>query len=409
MHSSGVSAPNSHHESPQYAQERLRDSSSNNRAVDTLSDKALRQTEEVDRSQRYPEKNPSAVYIRSESRYESSYSASIRSSKAGPVDERISSETAAGSILSFIENQLLRDIEDGASEEELSSRIEAGLSGFLQGFESAREDLEALGALTPGVESEIGKTYDSVLAGIEDLRQQFLGGAEASKGGEVAAEPISSSVEEPAPALRAQSQYFSYEAAQRNSFSFSVTTQDGDTVTIQSSALRSMFQESLTQTNSSRGSLEYSQYGYGEEYQFALQVDGELDSDEMKALTELLSQVNDLAEDFFAGDVTAAFDAALSLGYDDSEISSFALNLSQTSVQRVTSAYSETRSEPASVAESLRPVGSFSRALIEATQTAQTFQNPRELIESIAEAIDVARPEGGFKSFLERLMESLEL
>lgn len=408
MHSSGVSAPNSHHESPQYAQERLRDSSSNNRAVDTLSDKALRQSEEVDRSQRYSEKNPSAVYIRSESRYESSYSSSIRSSKAGPVDERISSETAAGSILSFIENQLLRDIEDGASEEELSSRIEAGLSGFLQGFESAREDLEALGALTPGVESEIGKTYDSVLAGIEDLKQQFLGGAEASKG-EVAAEPISSSIEEPAPALRAQSQYFSYEAAQRNSFSFSVTTQDGDTVTVQSSALRSMFQENLTQTSSSRGSLEYSQYGYGEEYQFELQVDGELDSDEMKALTELLSQVNDLAEDFFAGDVTAAFDAALSLGYDDSEISSFALNLSQTSVQRVTSAYSETRSQPASIAESLRPVGDFSRALIEATQTAQNFQNPKDLIESIAEAIDVARPEGGFKSFLERLMESFEL
>lgn len=409
MNSSGVSVSQSQSDPAQYTQERLRDPSPRNPAVEPLSDKAAPQAAQVDRLQRQAEKSPSAVYIRSESRDESSYSASIKTAQAAPVANRISPEQASGSILSFIENQLLRDVENGATAEALSSRIEAGLSGFLQGYESAREDLQALGALTPGVQAEIEKTYDAVVTGIEDLKQQFLAGETQPQSASAEVADVSPAIPEETPAANNQSQYYSYQAAQRNSFSFSVTTRDGDTVTIQSSALRSMFQETALLSSANGSSAEFSRYGFGEDYQFELEVGGELDTGELKALRELLSQVNDLAQDFFTGDVTAAFDAALSLGYNDSEISSFALNLSQTSVQRVTAAYSEASPALSSVADSLRPLGNFARGLIEATETAGNFQNPRELISTIAERIDSARQGTDFKSFLERLMDSVQV
>lgn len=409
MNSNGVSTHHSHYEPTHQAQERLRDSSTHSPAVDTLSDKATRQAQETERSHNYADKNPSAVYVRSESRYEASYESSIKTSQSSQVNDRISSETASASILSFIENQLLRDVEDGASQNELASRIEAGLSGFLKGFEAAKEDLQALGALTPGVQADIEETYDTVLEGVESLKSTFLGEIAVEDGGKASVD--SSSLSRPVnvePPVGVQSQYYSYEAAQRNSFSFSVTTRDGDTVTVQSAALRSMFQENITVSQAGNGNGELSQFATSEDYQFNLQIDGELDDDEISALKDLLSQVNDLAENFFAGDVEAAFNDALALGYDDSEISSFALNLSQTSVQRVTAAYGGSSSQPSALADILKPVGHFARDLIEATHTAENFQNPEQLIGSIADVIDTARPEQGFKSFLERLMETLE-
>lgn len=425
MQTSGISSSLSQQEPTQYSQDRSNDSSGNGRAVDTVSAKAVRRGEPVDRSQSRAEQQPSAIFIRSESRYEASYVESVRTARAAPLGDRISSDEAAGNILSFIENQLLRDVEDGASQDELISRIEAGLSGFVQGFEAARDDLQALNVLSPELQGEIDKTYAAVLEGVEALKQTFTSQATAINGPDdqidtpsatassdvaTADSTVVSTTDVSGP--RFQSQYFGYEAAQQNSFEFTVTTRDGDRVTIQSSALRSLVQENASFTTAGGASGEYSQYAYGEDLQFQLEVDGELDSGEVKALQELLSQVNDLAEDFFSGDVTAAFDAALSLGYNESEISSFALNLSQTSVQRATSAYQAVGALPGSgigsLGQQLQPLGNFARGLVEATQTAQNFQNPRELIETLSDRIDSVRPQDGFKSFLERLLSSVE-
>src|SRR5690606_36648763 len=88
--------------------------------------------------------------------------------------EPLSAEKVAGNILGFIERRLLLDAQEGATPEQLQSRLEAGLSRFKQGFAEAREKLEALNLLSEGVAADIGRTYDLVLEGIDALRARFL-------------------------------------------------------------------------------------------------------------------------------------------------------------------------------------------------------------------------------------------
>lgn len=58
-------------------------------------------------------------------------------------------------------------------------------------------------------------------------------------------------------------------------------------------------------------------------------VQGQLNTDEMKAIGELMSKVDALAGEFFQGDVQHAFASAAALGFDPSQIAHFALQLSQ--------------------------------------------------------------------------------
>src|SRR6187431_1466302 len=93
--------------------------------------------------------------------------------------EPLTAEKVAGNILGFIERRLQMDVAEGATQEELQARLEAGLSGFKKGFAEASEKLEALSLLNPEIKADIGKTYDLVLEGIDDLRSKFIQATEA--------------------------------------------------------------------------------------------------------------------------------------------------------------------------------------------------------------------------------------
>lgn len=91
------------------------------------------------------------------------------------VFEPLTAEKVAGNILGFIEYRLQLDIAEGATLEQLQSRLEAGLAGFEKGFADASEKLKALSMLSPEIEQDIGNTYDLVISGIDALREKFLG------------------------------------------------------------------------------------------------------------------------------------------------------------------------------------------------------------------------------------------
>jgi hypothetical protein len=386
--------------------------SSHARSVDHLSDKAASAASEVTNAHREPNNSPSSVYVHAYEHTESSYTYSA--SGVGEVQQASSSDIAAGNILGFITNQLARDVADGASPEELESRIEAGLSGFLQGYKQASDELEDAGLLSEEVEADIQQTYDKVIEGVEKLKSQLLNGEESVQG----ALASSSTEESSRPASirplaegygrTSESYYASQSIAQSNSLSFTVTTLDGDKVTINSSGLQAMMEEGFVFGGSGSSGVMYGASQY-QEHNFDFSVEGHLDEGEMAALTDLLSQVNDLAETFFTGDLEDAFNEALSLGYDSSEISGFALNLSQTTVQRSAAAYqSVAESSSGGLANRLRPLGSMVQGLMEATETAKAFQYPQQLISSVAEQIEAAKAQQDrFKPFIERLMEAM--
>ncbi|HEY4214325.1 MAG TPA: hypothetical protein VGM84_22805 [Steroidobacteraceae bacterium] len=71
-----------------------------------------------------------------------------------------------------------------------------------------------------------------------------------------------------------------------------------------------------------------------------ISVKGNLSSDELKAIDDLVSQVDSLATQFFSGDVQDAFSAAASLNADPNQIANFSLHMSYVQLRAVGSAIS---------------------------------------------------------------------
>ncbi|MGH1373755.1 MAG: DUF5610 domain-containing protein [Cellvibrionaceae bacterium] len=368
--------------------------------------------------------SPSTVFIRSE-RYEA-YQSSLRVSTQnntdvqGPVaTDKVSTPSdgalkASSNILKFIEAQLLRDIEDGASTEALESRLAAGLEGFQKGFAEAAQQLEEMGLLSEEMSAEIGDTKTLVLAGLDDLKSRFIDGAgDDSSADEVAS---SASAQDASPAsLSSVSAYERRDSAQKNSFQFSLTTADGDKVTIDASSMRaSVTQQYASYIPGVETLLQYSE-AQSENHQFSFSVNGELDEGELAAINDLLGQMNDLADTFFSGDLEGAFEQALEVGYDSSEISAFALNLSQTSVQRVTQVYegvqsdrqANAQSQAPGLVERLQPLGGFVRDVLQALETASAFQQPGELIQSLTEWFDRSE-DRAFQNTIQHILEGVD-
>jgi hypothetical protein len=263
----------------------------------------------------------------------------------------------AKSILTAINGQLALDVAEGASQEELQSRLEAGLSGFLTGFDDAFEQLSGLADFSASVRGEVLATKEQVLAGLahtaeqlgldasaitqaqEELRQQSEPAKQKSPGILQSASYSESSVQSSgvqylSGANAAQFSNVNAFQAKENSFTFELATADGDKIKI----LVSSLDASRLQADRNGISAEAAQKN-----SFEFSVEGELDESELKAINDLLNQVNNLSESFFNGNVEQAFDQALNMGFDSGEIQSFSLKLTQTSYSQVEGTYGAQR------------------------------------------------------------------
>lgn len=84
-------------------------------------------------------------------------------------------------------------------------------------------------------------------------------------------------------------------------------------------------------------------YAFFAKNDFSFSVQGELDENEMRAIAELVENANGLADEFFNGDVEQAFNQALELGFDEQELTGFALQLNKVEQVQVVQAYEEVR------------------------------------------------------------------
>lgn len=368
------------------------------------------------------------------------------------ADERVNA--AAGTIVSFIGQRLALDVADGATQEELQSRLQAGLEGFLKGFGEASEQLQGLGQLSPELALEIQATFDRVIEGIDALSQQYLDDeyqldltaykgdateASAPEPAPVASAETAGIVNQPAaltydaPSLKAKAQLsilksldvvadiqqqvaekaaenkraekeqqasqrggfepqqvrgsLSYQELQARSFSFQLTTEEGDVVTISASSASAYsaaarYHYGQSATGNSSGQLQYREQSL-QGQQFSFSIEGELSEDELAAINDLLSDVTDLASVFYSGDVEGAFEQAVALGYDDEQIASFSLNLTQVSVQKATQQYGAHQSNNNGLGRTLAPVGEFVKGLQSALETIKQFDDQRQLLLSL--------------------------
>ncbi len=347
--------------------------------------------------------------------------------------EPLTAEKVAGNILGFIERRLQMDVADGATQEELQARLEAGLSGFKKGFAEASEKLEALSLLSPEIKADIGKTYDLVLEGVDELRKKFIESTDAPKTNsavpvneQAATEQLKSAAKtKPATALdvpdflpAAKSSYLgygNYEYGRAREFSFELTTKDGDKVTIKASSSEGLAVEA---GRSERGNKSVSALNgsYSSSESFSLSVEGDLSEEELGAINDLLGRVNDLAGQFFAGNLDNAFEQAMNLGYDQDQIGSFALNLAQAEIQQVTQAYQRVgpaagsdETKPNLLTDQLLPLGNFIKDLLDSLDRASIFDEPKLLVGEIAEKVtgegEAEEQQGKrFRDFMDQLL-----
>ena len=286
-------------------------------------------------------------------------------------------------VMQFVEKRVEQARVDGASDEELESMLDAARSGVETGFSQARDQINALGKMNDQLGERIDAAENGIYQGIDELEDSLLEDDDV----------VVSLPPAPTEAPDKPKTGFSYASAyQRNTetFDFQLTTQDGDVVTISAYNDQAFYAESY-KANGQGGSLRYGALAQAAESGFSLQVQGDLDDDELLAIQDLLSQVDALAEEFYTGDLGTAFDMALQLQSDPSEIAKFSLDLTQSQSTYVemarfkpVSSY-EAPSLPRGLAE---PLSNFANGVREAFESASRFSQPAALLDQLFDQFD---------------------
>jgi hypothetical protein len=238
----------------------------------------------------------------------------------------------------------------------LKEMFEQGRAGANLGIDQAKGDLKDLAMLDDDLNQGIEKSRTLINKGIDDLYEQMF--PPANKSNEKIAELT--------PSIRSTAIDSELYTSNSKGSELSITTTDGDVVSISFSELQEYASKEAYQyqESSQGGSTNYistsSQYN---EINFSYSVEGELDNDEKAAIEALIKDVNSLQKDFFNGDVNKAFEKAVELSFDNKQITSFSMDLQQTKTSYVSQAYTavaelDDKLAP-SVGKDLRPLIDF--------------------------------------------------
>lgn len=364
-------------------------------------------------------------------------------------------EEVAKNVLNFVGGAIKNAQSKGADTEELESLFEQASSGVLKGIELAEQDLA--GFLNDEIANGISKSKSLIEEGIANLKRDIFEPAGIALEGATQAEANSISV--------------SYESQQ--SGELSIRTRDGDQVSISFADIQQFeFNQQQIRQNaeveqlkpvdpekikddsvqlprdetkvslpvandapeenaeqaqevSSNTAVTEQNAIFYQESSFSFSVKGELDKDELKAIGQLVADANELAEEFFNGDIETAFNQALELGFDEQELSSFALQLTKVENTQVIKAYEtvsrfdeeNTDSDPAKAA---KPIAEYLDKLLNVLdgsrlqlEDSKSYENViNELINRLGE--DVATPDlisavNRFNEFNQRLVNNLPI
>lgn len=258
-----------------------------------------------------------------------------------------SPEKVADRVLGFIEQRLKSEAASGANPEKLQKLLDQARSGVEKGFDEARKILDGMGLLKDKVATDIDDTFQRIQQGFAGLDKQY--GAVPATGGNTGVVPTSSD----------------RFAAVAESFELDITTRDGDRLRV-SIAQASAAWSRTEGSGSESGSLQIGGW--------QVQVEGDLDDQEKAALEKLFTQVQDLSNSFYSGDVAGAFDRAMSLEMDGSQLASMSLKLTQTSVRQATDTYGSVASQGGQPASAVNgALNDYAQGLLDALRNANDW------------------------------------
>ena len=331
------------------------------------------------------------------------------------LDEQAVQPTAKGfdvgkvvdTVMDFVKGRIVAAKRDGASDEELKGMFDAAREGVQQGFSEARDQINALGKMNEPLGEKIDRAEGKIYQKVDKLENRLLEPQVQSRGeSKPAEESVSNNNQAESAPIRRLS-YLEAKQERSESFSFELTTQDGDTVTINAFANQSAEAERI-RARGEEGALRYSSFEFNVSSGFDLEIQGSLDEGEQLAIADLLSQVDALSKEFYEGDLQTAFEMALEITSDPSEIAQFSLNLSQSQTTSVE--YGRYRSVPGSYSQGLprglaEPLASFAGGIRDAFSNASQFAQPRQLLEGLFEQFERSRESRGLTSPLLDLLE----
>ena len=244
-------------------------------------------------------------------------------------------EKVASNVLKFVGGVVRGAAKSGADEAQLTDLLGQARSGVAKGIALAEKDLA--GFMNPEITDGIRNSKEAIGEGIDNIEKEVLS-------------PFRGTMEVGA-SLSAQ-------YAQSQSGGLKITTKDGDEVEINFGQSR-QYQYSASERILSSATNNADPNGpaapqnevvtqrslnvqFSEYRGISFSVQGELDDDELSAISDLVKQITDVSKSFFKGDLDTALDKALDLGYDENELAGFALKLnSREVVSEKISAYKE--------------------------------------------------------------------
>lgn len=262
-------------------------------------------------------------------------------------------------ILGFIGGRLESQKASGADTTELQKMYDQAVKGVEQGFAEARKILDGMGVLAGNIAADIDKTYNLIQTGLADMAERLF--------------PKSTDI---APALPANASRFE---AQSQSFDLSVTTREGDRLRI--SVAQASASMSSGQVDASGASAQGERIQVGG---WQVEIEGDLNDQEREALTKLLGQVQELSDQFYSGDYMGAFDRALELNLDGSQLASMSLNLTQTSMRQVSETYGRVAGAEAPSSAVNTDLRDYAAGLLEALrQSNELTSSPSDLLRDL--------------------------
>ncbi|MCP5334271.1 MAG: DUF5610 domain-containing protein [Oceanospirillaceae bacterium] len=278
------------------------------------------------------------------------------------VSKSFDVDAVVNAVMEHVNKALDKAAMKGASKDELNGMLDQARAGVSKGFTQAREALDKLGKLDDPLAEKIDSAESKINDGLDKLDKK-LNQPETSSGGVLAS---------------AGQSY-----AKRNDFAFSVTTKEGDVVKISAMSLYKQKVEMQSYQDDEKSlfaanSSELSRNGY------SFSVQGDINDDEMQALETLFSQVNDVAQTFYNGDLNTAFNKASELGFNGDQIASFSLDLRQT---ETISQYQQVAAVPDLPKGIKGPLQDYAKQLKDSVQTANAFQNPFALVRDMLDGM----------------------
>lgn len=282
-------------------------------------------------------------------------------------------EKVADRILKFVDSAMKLAKLDGASDEELANMLEEAKKGVDMGFGEAKDILDGFGVLNGKIAEDIDETYDLIQKGFDQIESgEFGEEVEVTQ----------------APAL---SQRLSASGVSSSeTFEMEINTRDGDTIKL--SIYGSVDMSALSVDSQGEGVSSFNlQTSNGISYS----ISGDIDEGEKEAVSALMEQVDEIADDFYGGKVKDAYAHAIELGYDATEISGISLKMTQ-SVSAAVKTYSNVQDlQEGGVSEAkklnssdMATIGDYVRKIKSVLTAAETlFPEPEDIVKELFEGV----------------------